>query len=119
MSQRRTPVTARRFAEPELFPPNSDPGSTLALWRAIRETRRPRRTHGGRIAVAGIALLALLLAVVTPVILVALLGYFVVWLCFVGTLFTATVIVDLARSWWQRAWTMDRLDRRVLGYPGR
>jgi hypothetical protein len=119
MTQSRLPAPRKRFAEPEIIPPNNDPGSTLALWRAILDTRRPRRTHDARIETFGVVLLAPALVVIAAVITLALLGYFVMWLCFVGVLFTATVVADVAHRWWHRAWPVGALEHRALGYPGR
>jgi hypothetical protein len=119
MTQSKMPVPRKRFAEPEIMPPNNDPGSTLALWRAILDTRRPHRTHDSRIETFGVFLLAPALVVIAIAIMLALLGYFVVWLCFVGVLFAATVIADLAQRWWHRPWPFGAIEHRALGYPGR
>jgi hypothetical protein len=119
MTQSKMPAPRKRFAEPEIIPPNNDPGSTLALWRAILDTRRPRRTHDARIETFGVVLLAPALVAIAVVIMLALLGYFVMWLCFVGVLFAATVIADVVHHWWHRGSTVGPLGHRALGYPGR
>src|SRR6201998_1010437 len=119
MTQSRLPAPGKRSTEPEIVLPDNDPGSTLALWRAILATRRPRRQHDAKIETFGVVLLAPALVGGAGVILIAVLGYFVMWLCFVGWLFAATVIADLAPRWWHRAWPVGALDQRALGYPGR
>jgi hypothetical protein len=119
MTQERKPTNPKRFAEPEMIQPNSDPGSTLAFWRAILDTRRPHRTRGAKIETFGIVLLGPALVVIAAVILVALLGYFVMWLCFVGVLFAGTVAADLVHRGWHRVRPFGALDHRALGYPGR
>jgi hypothetical protein len=76
-----------RFAEPAS-------GATLALWRTLLAARRPCRTLDTGIEIVRFALLAPALIVIGAVTLVALLGYFVVWLCFVAVLLAGTVIAD-------------------------
>jgi hypothetical protein len=114
MTQVKMPASRKRFAEPEIILPNNDPGSTLALWRAILDTRRPRRTHDARIETVGVVLLVPALIVTAAVILVALLGYFVMWLSFVGVLFVGTVLADLVYHWWHRAWPLGAPDHRAV-----
>jgi hypothetical protein len=118
MTQERMPANRKRFAEPEIILPNGAPGATLALWRAILDVRRPRRTRPAMVEIFGVLLLGVALVVIAVAILVALLAYFVFWLCFVGVLFVGTVIVDLVHQWWRRARTFGALDHRAMGYPG-
>lgn len=99
--------------------PNAGPGSTLALWRAILDTRQPRQPHDARILTVGVIVLAPVLIVITVVILLALLVIFVTWLSFVGTLFAATLVADLMHYLWHRAGSSGALGERALGYPGR
>jgi hypothetical protein len=117
MTQER-PANPKRFEDPEIIRPNGAPGATLALWRAIFDAPRPRRTRPAMVEIFGVLLLGAALVVIAVVILVALLAYFVVWLCFVGVLFVGTVIVDLVHQWWHRARTIGALDYRAMGYPG-
>jgi hypothetical protein len=105
MTQERIPANRKRFAEPEIILANGEPGATLALWRAILDARRPRRTRPAMVEIFGVLLLGAALVLIAVGILVALLAYFVVWLCFVGVLFAGTVIVDLVHQWWHRART--------------
>jgi hypothetical protein len=111
----RKPANRSRFAEPELVPPNSDPASTLALMRAIRDTRRLHRTHHAGVETLGIILFAPALVVIAAVITLALLGYFVAWLCFVTVLFASTVIKDMAHRGWRRVGPLGAA--RALSYP--
>jgi hypothetical protein len=111
----RMTANRSRFAEPQVIPPNNDPASTLALRRAILEASRPRRAHKGRSDTVGIVLLTPALVVIAALILLALLGYFVTWLCFVAVLFASTVINDVVHHWWRRAWPLGT--PRALGYP--
>jgi hypothetical protein len=115
----RLPSSLRRFAEPEIIQPSAGPGSTLALWRAIMDTRQPRRPHAARIGAVGVVTLAPVLIVITVVILLALLVIFVTWLSFVGTLFAATLAADLMHYLWHRAGSSGALGERALGYLGR
>lgn len=117
---RRSPTSLRCFAEPEIIQPNAGPGSTLALWRAILDTRRPRRRpHDARIETFGVIVLAPVLILITVVILLALLAIFVSWLSFVGTLFAAALAGDLVHHVFHRSRSSGGLDHRALGYPGR
>jgi hypothetical protein len=94
MTQIKTPASRKRFAEPEFIPPISDPAAPLALWGTMLDARRPRRAHDVRIEGFVVALLAPAVVVAAGVIVVALLGYFVAWLCFVGVLLAGMVIAD-------------------------
>ena len=89
------------------------------MWRAIMDTRQPRRLHDARIETFGVVMLAPVLIVITVVILLALLAIFVTWLSFVGTLFAAALAADLIHYLWHRTGSAGGLDHRALGYPGR
>ena len=91
MTQIKMPPTCKQYVEPEFIPPNSDTGATLALWPAALDLHR---TQGAGIEIFGVFLFAPALVAIAAVILVALLGYFVVWLCFVGVLLAGLVIAD-------------------------
>jgi uncharacterized membrane protein len=120
MVEPQTPRRPKRCAEPELASP-------IAVWRSmlaasvssIEEQRRAYRSHDPRLETFGIIVLAPAFVALTVVILLMLLAIFVIWLCVVGVLFTATVIADLARRWWRRGGFFGPFDHRALGYPGR
>jgi hypothetical protein len=107
----------KRFAEPEI-------ASAATVWRATLSgipmpRTRGRRPLDPRLEAFGILLLAPALIGITVIILLALLGIFVVWLCVVGTLFVFTVIIDQIGRQWRRGRLFGSLDQRALGYPGR
>ena len=117
MTPDRKPAMRTQFAEPEIILPNSGPGSTLALRSAILDARRTRRIPDARIETLGVVLSVPVLVVLAAVILLALLGYFVMWLCFVGILFVSTVIADVGHRSWHRA--LPAWVPRALGYSAR
>jgi hypothetical protein len=119
MLQPRTPPRAKRFAEPEITSATAVWRSTLAGTGTPLNGRHVYRAHDPRLEAFGIALLAPAFVILTAIILVALLGIFVIWLCIVGLLFAATGAADLAGRWWRRARLFGALDHRALGYPGR
>jgi hypothetical protein len=107
----------RRFAEPEI-------ASATAVWRATltgipMPHNRGHRPLDPRLEAFGIVLLAPALIGITVIILLALLGIFVLWLCVVGMLFAVTVITDQIGRQWRRGRLFGSLDQRALGYPGR
>jgi hypothetical protein len=119
MIQPPTPRRPKRFAEPEIT-------SAITVWRSmltasvnsVEQQRRAYRAHDPRLEMFGIILLAPPFAVLTVVILLALLAIFVVWLCVVGVLFACTVIADLSGRLLRRSGFFASLDHRALGYPG-
>jgi hypothetical protein len=110
---RRTPPCAKRFAEPEITPPNF----VIAIPR-LSGAPSPRRFHDTRLETFGIMVLAPALVLISIVISFALLGIFVVWLWIIAALFAATVLADLVHRW--RRWARPvGFHRRSLFYPGR
>jgi hypothetical protein len=106
----------RRFAEPEIADAAAVRRATLAGMPLPRS--RSHRPLDPRLETFGILLLAPALIGITVIILLALLGIFVVWLCVVGMLFALTVISDQVGRH-LRARVLGSLDQRALGHPGR
>jgi hypothetical protein len=116
MVQRGTSAGARQF-EPEITPAGQ------VDWRSVRTTSGPASNpYGGcgTCITIGIILLTPIIAFLSALILVALLGIFIAWLSVVGVLFAATVAPDLMRYTWRCAYfPVGALAHRAVGYPGR
>jgi hypothetical protein len=106
-------MRGKRFSESQIIPLGRYGKSPAAVMQRALEP--PARRHALPFKLFGILLLLPAIIVLSPPILIVLLGIFVIWLMIVGSMATAIVMSDLlGGSMWRLRHVLRILDNRAI-----